>query len=29
VDFFRNLSNTGLKFRMITAELDKRRAEPA
>lgn len=23
VDFFRNLSNTGLKFRMITAELDK------
>lgn len=29
VDFFRNLSNTGLKFRMITAELDKRRAGPA
>ena len=23
VDFFRNLTNTGLKFRMITAELDK------
>ena len=29
VDFFRNLSNTGLKFRMITAELDKQPAEPA
>ena len=25
VDFFRNLTNTGLKFRMITAELEKRR----
>jgi ABC-type bacteriocin/lantibiotic exporter with double-glycine peptidase domain len=23
VDFFRNLTNTGLKFRMITAELEK------
>jgi ABC-type bacteriocin/lantibiotic exporter with double-glycine peptidase domain len=29
VDFFRNLSNTGLKFRMITAELDKQPAGPA
>ena len=29
VDFFRNLSNTGLKFRMITAELDKQPGEPA
>jgi len=26
VDFFRNLTNTGLKFRMITAELDKQGA---
>jgi hypothetical protein len=29
VDFFRNLTNTGLKFRMIAAELDKQPAEPA
>jgi len=29
VDFFRNLTNTGLKFRMITAELDKQPAELA
>lgn len=28
VDFFRNLTNTGLKFRMITAELEKQPAEP-
>jgi len=28
VDFFRNLSNTGLKFRMITAELESSRASP-
>ena len=27
VDFFRNLTNTGLKFRMITAELEKQPAE--
>lgn len=29
VDFFRNLTNTGLKFRMITAELEKQPAAPA
>ena len=29
VDFFRNLTNTGLKYRMIAAELDKQPAEPA
>jgi len=29
VDFFRNLTNTGLKFRMITAELEKQPAGPA
>lgn len=29
VDFFRNLTNTGLKFRMITAQLDKQPAGPA
>ena len=29
VDFFRNLTNTSLKYRMIAAELDKRQAEPA
>jgi ABC-type bacteriocin/lantibiotic exporter with double-glycine peptidase domain len=28
VDFFRNLTNTGLKFRMITAEIDKQAVEP-
>ena len=27
VDFFRNLTNTGLKFRMITAKIDKQAAE--
>ena len=29
VDFFRNLTNTGLKYRMIAAELAKQPAEPA
>jgi len=29
VDFFRNLTNTDLKYRMIAAELDKQPAEPA
>lgn len=29
VDFFRNLTNTGLKFNMIAAELAKQPAEPA
>jgi ABC-type multidrug transport system fused ATPase/permease subunit len=29
VDFFRNLTNTGLKYRMIAAELDKQPAERA
>ncbi len=28
VDFFRNLTNTGLKFRMITAEIEKQPAGP-
>jgi ABC-type bacteriocin/lantibiotic exporter with double-glycine peptidase domain len=29
VDFFRNLTNTGLKFRMIAAQLDEQAAKPA
>ena len=29
VDFFRNLTNTGVKFRMITAELEKQPVGPA
>lgn len=29
VDFFRNLTNTGLKYRMIAAEFGDQRAEPA
>jgi ABC-type bacteriocin/lantibiotic exporter with double-glycine peptidase domain len=29
VDFFRNLTNTGLKYRMIAAEFDRQPAEPA
>ena len=29
VDFFRDLTNTGLKYRMIAAELDHASPEPA
>jgi hypothetical protein len=29
VDFFRNLTNTGVKFRMITAELERQPVGPA
>jgi hypothetical protein len=29
VDFFRNLTNTGLKFRMIATQLDEQATGPA
>ena len=29
VNYFRDLTNAGLKYRMIAAELDQRSAEPA
>ena len=29
VDFFRNLTNTGLKYRMIAAEFGKQPSQPA